>query len=112
MTEPQHEHDEIEAELARMRPRAMSAELIEAIESRISRRDARPIAKRSWSDRILLFSMTSGAAAACVIVGILVMESSRSTPAANSIGVLAQHQSTADDYPLAFARAELARWEK
>jgi hypothetical protein len=107
MTDPQAE---LEAELLRMRPRAMSADLLKAVESRIDRSDARRL-KQSWSDRILIFSMTSGAAAACVMVGMLLMQSARPAPATGSMSVLAQ-QPTPSDYSLAFARADFSRWLK
>ena len=104
--------DELEEELSRMRPRSMSAELLEGIESRMARADAiEP--KRSWPDRLLVFSMSSGAIAACVIVGVLVLDSARSIQDDVSVNAIAQQsQPTVGDYSLAFARADVVRWAK
>src|SRR5262245_27202301 len=104
--------DELEAELSRMRPRAMSAELLEGIESRMARGDgnASALRKSLWRDRLLIFSMGSGAIAACVIVGLLVLDSARSIPAGQAVSAIAhQSQPTVRDYSLAYARADLAR---
>ena len=100
MNDPQ---GRLEAELAQMRPRAASVELIEAIGNRIGGGEARP-----WADRFLLSAIGAGAAAACVIVAVLVGEGSRDRTDVEPQLLVQATTSDAPrfgDYPLAFARA-------
>lgn len=59
----------LEGELAGMRPRAASAELVNRIGAELVDR-----APSRWADRLLLSAMTAGALAACVIAGVLAMQ--------------------------------------
>ncbi len=60
------EFDSLEAELAGMRPRNLSPELIARIAALLS-----PPPRRSRSDRLLLCAIGSGVIAACTIVALL-----------------------------------------
>jgi len=78
MGEPHDQRDEqlgdqLERELAKMRPRGLGAELAARIEGRITG-SGRAVGDRKWSDRLLICAMGAGALAACVIVGLLVMD--------------------------------------
>src|SRR4051812_46061715 len=91
--------ERFEAELASMRPRAASNELIDAIGERIDAGEARP-----WADRCLLSAIGAGLAASVVIAVMLVGEGSRTTahgpPIANDVVPMPRF----GDSLLAFAR--------
>jgi hypothetical protein len=95
--------DRLEAELAAMRPLEISAELVDRIGPQLHEPN-RP----RWPDRLLIFAMSAGSAAAAVIVGVLLIES-QSNPAVtapmNTASIIQQR----GDPPLAFARAD-ANW--
>ena len=97
--------DHLEAELAAMRPRALSPALVDRIEADIV---AAPQPSR-WPDRFLLSAIGSGAIAACVIVAMLLKPRSESFPSPPP--VLAGTTATSDppragDYSLVVARAD------
>lgn len=98
--------DQIEAELAAMRPRVPPRALVERIEA-----DLAAAPERSpWPDRFLLSAIASGAIAACVIVAVLLKPYSQVFPSPPP--VLATMPPTgsnlprAGDFSLAVARAE------
>ncbi len=68
--------EHLEAELSAMRPRKASARLVDELSAVVSE----PIG-RSWSDRVLVFAMSVGALAACIIIGLLMFEPTYSPPA-------------------------------
>jgi hypothetical protein len=68
---------QLEAELAAMRPRALSPALVERIESELA---AAPVKTSSWPDRFLLSAIGSGAIAACVILAMLLKPASNAFP--------------------------------
>jgi hypothetical protein len=99
--------ERLEAELTAMRPRGVPAELTECIESHIAQSS-----RRSWSDRLLILSMSAGGVAAAVIVGVVLVETLGAarleSPAPADLAVIVhQHRG---EMPLAFARADDARW--
>jgi len=96
-------HENLEAELSRLRPGALPQSLIARIGAEIERADAPP-ARLRWPDRMLLSAIGSGALAACVIVAMLLNNGGRgsSSPAAP---LVTASPATAG-VPLAFARAD------
>jgi len=100
MIDGDERHQRLEAELAAMRPREMTDELIERIDAGLGAstadsqrlmpqmrgRDAlatnasRAGSGRQWADRLLMSAMSAGAIAACVIVTILVRDSATRAP--------------------------------
>jgi hypothetical protein len=97
--------DQIEAELAAMRQRALSRSLAERIEADLA---AAPRPSR-WPDRFLLSAIASGAIAACVIVAVLLKPSSPafpSPPLAAAKASAAPESPRAGDVSLAVARAD------
>jgi|GEM_PF-5058889 len=73
MIEPE---DRIEAELARMRPHPMPADLTERLDACLSA----PEPASPWPDRFLVSAMAAGALAACVIIGVLLTVATDSAP--------------------------------
>jgi len=95
--------NQLEAELAAMRPRALPAELVGRIEADIAT-DSR---RSAWPDRFLLSAIGSGAIAACVIVGVLLKPATDAFPSAPpAVATSTSDPPRAGDYSLAMARAE------
>lgn len=93
-------HDQLEIELANMRPRALDSELAGRIESGIAVGNRRP-----WADRLLLCAMGAGSLAACVIAVMLTMGGSTSLPDIHPVQTIAQAPAIGS-YTLALARAD------
>lgn len=115
----------LEAELSAMRPRDLSAGLTDELVAICTQRNATnvptntrsgmgilPMSTRAgspshnWSDRALMFAMSMGALAACVVISLLMLQASHIPPAASQV-VIAQ----ADELPVrayAIARASSA----
>ena len=106
MTDPL---ERLEAELAAMHPRSMSAALVDRI-GRALDGDASHKSPGRWADRLLIGVMSAGALAACVIATVLLVGSS--TTDAKAIPSPMIHPeaalSRADGPPLAFAYANPA----
>ncbi|MDB5354675.1 MAG: hypothetical protein JWN24_1128 [Phycisphaerales bacterium] len=66
-----------ESQLAVLRPRPLPAGFAERIGAGLARREPSP-----WGDRLLLCSMAAGVLAACLIVAVLIADSSAVQPAA------------------------------
>ena len=95
--------NQLEAELAAMRPRSLPAELVDRIQAGIATDSQRS----AWSDRFLLSAIGSGAIAACVIVGVLLKPASGAFPSPPSaVATATLDPPRAGDYSLAMARAE------
>jgi len=90
--------EHLEAELAAMRPRAVSAELNQRLETTLATLRAR------WSDRLLIFSMTAGALAACVTAALLILEPGYQPPAP-AVMIVKNEQRRPIETTLALARA-------
>jgi hypothetical protein len=99
--------EKLEAELKRLRPAPLPGEL----SSRIEREMSLP-AMGSWSDRILLFAMSSGAVAACVIVAIVMSESSALPAAPANLAAISPPPTRAGDATMMFAEADNAWWKR
>lgn len=97
MTEPSRT---LERELAAMRPRRPSIELIARIESGIAAGESQP-----QRDRLLMFSMSLGVLAASVIAFMWLMEPRTAVPMALPANMAAS-LSTPGDVPQAFAWAD------
>ena len=97
--------DQLAAELVSMRPRAVPADLMERIES-----DLLAEAELSpWPDRLLLSAICSGAIAACIILGMLLMPANGAFPSTPSVvATTTSEPPRAGDYSLVIARAEFA----
>lgn len=80
MTDPANP---LESELANLRPRDLSPRMVRGFETWLSAAN-----RTTWSDRLLLLSMSCGALAACVIAAILVADS-RSVPQPRGPSVIA-----------------------
>ena len=95
-------HENLEAELARMRPWAISDSIAQSIEEKLSVR-----ARWTWPDRFLLATMSGGALAACVIIAMLAQGPSRSVdrPSAMDLKV---NSTLLPESPIALARADPA----
>ena len=102
--------DELEAELAAMRPRPLSPALLEGIEGGMAESSAPSSARSSrWPDRFLLCAIASGAMAACVIVSILLQPSNQAFPSPPPVLAMpASAPPRAGDYSLVVARADSA----
>jgi hypothetical protein len=96
MNEP---HDQLEQELANMRPRTLGPELAGRIESGIASGNLGP-----WADRLLLCAMGAGSLAACVIAVMLTMGGRPSLPDIHPTQTIAQAPAIGS-YTLALARA-------
>ena len=95
--------DRLAAEMALMRPRHVSADLIDRIESDVLG-DAPP---SPWPDRFLLSAICSGAIAACIILGMLLIPANGAFPSPPSVvATAAPDPPRAGDYSLVIARAE------
>ena len=95
--------NQLEAELAAMRPRALPAELVDRIRADI----AIDLQRSAWPDRFLLSAIGSGAIAACVIVGVLLKPAGETFPTpAPTVATATLDPPRAGDYSLAMARAE------
>jgi hypothetical protein len=97
--------DRLEEELAAMRPRSLPTKLSDRIAADLSPQQLR----RSWSDRVLIATMTAGSAAAAVIVGVVLVELSaaRQPMPAPDVAAIIQHRG---ETPIAFARADDINW--
>jgi len=95
--------DHLAAELASMRPRRVSADLLDRIEyDLLTEASGSP-----WPDRFLLSAICSAAIAACVIVGMLLTPPSGAFPSPPSVVATATSDPPrAGDYSLVIARAE------
>jgi hypothetical protein len=99
--------DQLERELAKMRPRGLGAELAARIEGGIAG-SGREGGDRKWSDRLLICAMGMGAVAACVIVGLLVMDNGAVDSESGPAQMVAQtggQVPTMGSYSQALARA-------
>ncbi|MGA2440290.1 MAG: hypothetical protein ABSH08_04995 [Tepidisphaeraceae bacterium] len=94
------QNDQLERDLANMRPRALGPELIGRIESAIAASSV-----RRWADRLLVCAMGAGSLAACVIVGILTMSGHTPVPRPSPAQTIAQVPSIGS-YTRALARAD------
>jgi hypothetical protein len=111
VTDP-NPHDRLgqfEAELSGLRPRSLPAELVQNIESRLT-----PIVSRRWADRLLILAMSSGAVAACLIVGLLFGSGQPALPAAYPTNLSAAGSGGSGgagigDFSQVFAKADI-RW--
>ena len=92
--------EQLEAELAAMRPRAVPDDLTAEVEERLARHQT-----EVGPDRILISAIATGAIAACVIVAMLIVQEPAGMPPASPM------QSAADvpragDVSQALARAD------
>jgi hypothetical protein len=96
--------EQLEAELAAMRPRALPAELSERIEADLVEASA----TSRWPDRFLLSAIGSGAIAACVITAMLLKPTTDAFPSPPPVVATATSADPprAGDYSLVIARAE------
>jgi hypothetical protein len=90
--------DRLEAELAGMKPRTVPVDLAERIGACLSH-------KSSWADRFLLSSIGAGAMAACVILTVLLMQSTG--PAFPAPPQSATATPRLGDYQMTLARADI-----
>jgi hypothetical protein len=93
--------DRLEAELSAMRPRDLSPHLAGTIAAAL----CEP-ARRSWSDRILVFAVSAGALAACVIVSLLMIDLKHVPP--EPVNVFTARDVNMPAHTYAFARASSA----
>ena len=98
--------DSLEAELSALRPRPLSAALLNGIEAGIDESASRP---SRWADRVLLSAIASGAMAACVIVGMVLKPAGEAFPSPPPVLAMpASAPPRAGDYSLVVARADSA----
>jgi hypothetical protein len=90
--------EQLEAELSAMRPRNASARLVDRLSAAVSERIG-----RSWSDRVLVFAMSVGALAACIIISLLISEPTYVPPAPGK--AITVRAAGLPDHAYAFARA-------
>ena len=93
--------EKLENELASMRPAKVPRDLEHRIGSAMNDRPA-----RTWSDRMFLSSIAMGAAAACIIVGVLLSDTAGMKPSTDL--PLARAAPMPSAYPLLLIRAEVA----
>ena len=107
--------EQFEAELSRLRPRRMSAELIDRIGAQLDPPAIAAIPRRTWGDRCLMTFMTGGALAASVIVVLIGWQVIVDrAPAANvpAPGAIAQGApASLAEYQLALARSDAVSLE-
>jgi hypothetical protein len=94
--------DKFEAELAGMAPRALPEELARGIESSVAS------VRSAWSDRILAATMVAGAIAGCVIVAVLMDQSTVRTPQSQQSNASFAATPTLGDYQKSFALTDIA----
>jgi hypothetical protein len=94
--------DKFEAELAQMTPRALPADLAGSIESSLAS------VRSVWSDRVLAATMFAGAIAACVIVAVLMDQSSYPTAQTQQTNPSLAATPTLGDYQKSLAFADIA----
>jgi hypothetical protein len=95
-------HENLESELARMRPRAMSDSIAQRIGEKLS---VRP--RWTWPDRFLLATMSGGALAACVIIAMLAQGATTSVDRSSAMTVKV-NSTLLPESPIAVARADAA----
>lgn len=97
--------DGLESELAAMRPRALSHDLVARIEDDL----AGASSPSKWPDRFLVSAIGAGAIAACVIVAMLLkpMSDGLAAPApVLATSIETREPARAGDFSLAVARAD------
>ena len=97
----------LEAELAALRPRALSSQLVDRIATELNERE-----RMSIADRVLASFVGAGALAACVIIGLLIVQSqSSNSPSVPSPAQVSIQPSNVAEFRQAIAQSSSASFE-